>query len=54
MSDPNFDPYHKWLGIPPDEQPANHYRLLGLELFEMLELSGETDSNKTTAKVFFW
>ena len=34
MSDPNFDPYHKWLGIPPDEQPANHYRLLGLELFE--------------------
>lgn len=34
MSDANFDPYHQWLGIPPDEQPANHYRLLGLELFE--------------------
>ena len=34
MSDPDFDPYHEWLGIPPDEQPANHYRLLGLELFE--------------------
>ena len=34
MSDANFDPYHEWLGIPPDEQPANHYRLLGLELFE--------------------
>ena len=30
----NFDPYHKWLGISPDEQPANHYRLLGLTLFE--------------------
>jgi hypothetical protein len=29
-----FDPYYKWLGIPPEEQPANHYRLLGLRLFE--------------------
>ncbi|MGH7135341.1 MAG: hypothetical protein ACREHD_06345, partial [Pirellulales bacterium] len=29
-----FDPYHKWLGIPPAEQPPNHYRLLGLTLFE--------------------
>ncbi|MCA9141808.1 MAG: hypothetical protein H6821_15925 [Planctomycetaceae bacterium] len=29
-----FDPYHKWLGIPPREQPANYYRLLGLDLFE--------------------
>jgi hypothetical protein len=29
-----FDPYHKWLGIPAHEQPANYYRLLGLELFE--------------------
>jgi hypothetical protein len=29
-----FDPYHRWLGIPPKRQPANHYRLLGLELFE--------------------
>ncbi|MDB4532797.1 SUMF1/EgtB/PvdO family nonheme iron enzyme [bacterium] len=34
MSNPDFDPYHEWLGIPPEEQPANHYRLLGLELFE--------------------
>lgn len=25
-----FDPYHKLLGIPPEEQPPNHYRLLGL------------------------
>ena len=29
-----FDPYHKWLGIPPKDQPPNHYRLLGIELFE--------------------
>ncbi len=29
-----FDPYHIWLGIPPDEQPPNHYRLLGIRLFE--------------------
>jgi hypothetical protein len=33
MSD-SFDPYHKWLGIPPAEQPPHHYRLLGLALFE--------------------
>ncbi|MCE9543946.1 MAG: hypothetical protein K8T25_00245 [Planctomycetia bacterium] len=30
----SFDPYHKWLGIKPKDQPANHYRLLGVELFE--------------------
>ncbi len=27
---PAFDPYHKWLGIPPAEQPPSHYRLLGI------------------------
>ncbi len=32
--DKNFDPYHKWLGIPPKNQPANHYRLLAIEPFE--------------------
>ena len=31
---PPFDPYHKWFGIPPDEQPPNHYRLLGISLYE--------------------
>jgi hypothetical protein len=31
---PSFDAYHKWLGIRPEEQPANHYRLLGINLFE--------------------
>jgi len=29
-----FDPYRKWLGIPPKDQPPHHYRLLGLEPFE--------------------
>ena len=29
-----FDPYHRWLGIRDEEQPPNHYKLLGLELFE--------------------
>jgi hypothetical protein len=29
-----FNPYYKWLGIPIDQQPADHYRLLGLERFE--------------------
>lgn len=40
-----FDPYHKWLGIPSWEQPANHYRLLGLTLFEsdadVIETAGD-------------
>jgi hypothetical protein len=26
----NFDPYHEWLGIPPEEQPPSFYRILGL------------------------
>ena len=36
MTDPGheFDPYHQWLGIAPSDQPPNHYRLLGLQLFE--------------------
>ena len=29
-----FDPYHRWLGIPPHEQPPTLYRLLGLSDFE--------------------
>src|SRR4051812_17623992 len=33
MSEP-FDPYRKWLGIPPKDQPPNHYRLLGIAHFE--------------------
>jgi hypothetical protein len=30
----DFDPYYRWLGIPPEEQPADHYRLLGVRRFE--------------------
>lgn len=30
----NHDVYHLWLGIPPDEQPPTHYRLLGVPQFE--------------------
>ena len=41
----NFDPYYKWLAIPPSEQPPNHYRLLGVTLFEpdgdVIEMSAE-------------
>ena len=33
MSEP-FDPYHKWLAIPPQDQPPHHYRLLGIAEFE--------------------
>ena len=33
-----FNRYHIWLGIPKNEQPANHYRLLGLT-------PGESDPN---------
>lgn len=33
-NEPLFDPYRKWLGIPPEEQPPNYYRLLGIPLFE--------------------
>ena len=29
-----FDPYRQWLGIPVSEQPPNHYRLLGIPVFE--------------------
>ena len=29
-----FDPYHKWLAITPQEQPPDHYRLLGISRFE--------------------
>jgi len=34
METKTVDPYYEWLGIPPKDQPPNHYRLLGLELFE--------------------
>jgi hypothetical protein len=30
----SFDPYYKWLGIPAEEQPPDHYRLLAIRRFE--------------------
>jgi hypothetical protein len=33
MSNESFDPYFKWLGISPADQPPTHYRLLGLDAF---------------------
>ncbi len=29
-----LDPYYRWMGIPADEQPPNHYRLLAITPFE--------------------
>ena len=30
----SFDPYHRWLGIAPRDQPPNYYRLLSVDVFE--------------------
>jgi tetratricopeptide (TPR) repeat protein len=30
----SFDPYHIWLGIPAEDQPPNHYRLLAIPELE--------------------
>ena len=43
-----FDPYFKWLGIRPKDQPANHYRLLGIELFES---DGDVIANGADARM---
>jgi hypothetical protein len=32
--DLSFDPYYRWLAIPPEDQPPDHYRLLGVRRFE--------------------
>ncbi len=42
----DFDPYYKWLGIPPKDQPPHHYRLLGIELFEADEEVIEAAANR--------
>ena len=33
----SFDPYYKWLAIPPEDQPPSHYRLLAIDVFEQDE-----------------
>ena len=30
----SFDPYHQWLGIPPEHRPPDCYQLLGIRRFE--------------------
>lgn len=30
ISDDDFDPYHKWLGVPRDQRPPTFYQLLGI------------------------
>ena len=47
MSD--FDPYYKWLGIPPEEQPPTHYRLLGIQTLEKNTEVIEAASNRQMA-----
>ena len=47
----SFDPYFKWLGIPPDEQPSNYYRLLGLQPFESNSDVIESQSLKQIAEI---
>ena len=44
----DFDPYQKWLGIPPLEQPPNFYRLLTLKPLESdLEVISKATTNLT-------
>ena len=40
-----FDPYHIWLGIPPEDQPPSHYRLLAIP-----ELESDPDVIDTAAE----
>ena len=41
-----FDPWHRWLGIHPSEQPPHYYRMLGLTLFEEDPEVIETAANR--------
>ena len=45
----HFDPYHEWLGIAPKDQPPNHYRLLGVDLFEANPSTIEHAANRQMA-----
>ncbi len=45
----DFDPYYKWLGIPPKDQPPHYYRLLGVEPFESDRDVIEVAANKHMA-----
>ena len=49
-----FDSYHQLLGIPPAEQPPNHYRLLGIAPFEQDPdvISGAADKQMAHVRTF--
>jgi hypothetical protein len=53
MSD-KFDPYWQWLGISPEQQPPDHYRLLGLATFETdvgkISAAAERTAERVTKK----
>ncbi|MFM7071120.1 MAG: hypothetical protein ACKO38_04915 [Planctomycetota bacterium] len=51
MMDEVFDPYLNWLGIPPQEQPPDHYRLLGLSRFESDPRRIEAASDERMAEI---
>ena len=50
----DFDPYHRWLGVPPEEQPPDHYRLLGVARFESDPevISNASDQRMTHLRTF--
>ncbi len=50
----SFDPYLQWLGIRDKQRPPNHYRLLGLELFEEDEkvIGGAADRQMAHVRTF--
>jgi pSer/pThr/pTyr-binding forkhead associated (FHA) protein len=46
----DYDALHLWLGIPPEEQPPSHYRLLGIRDFESnLEVIRNAADRQTVA-----
>ncbi|MGQ9771231.1 MAG: hypothetical protein ACUVQG_11815 [Thermogutta sp.] len=45
----DFDPYHAWLGISPQERPITLYRLLGLSQFESNEVVIESAAEQRLA-----
>ncbi|HTU24920.1 MAG TPA: hypothetical protein VMF30_05960 [Pirellulales bacterium] len=45
-----FDPLYDWLGIPPQDQPPDHYRLLGVRRFEP---SAEVIGNLAEQRISF-
>ncbi len=46
-----FDAYHRWLGIPPHQQPPDHYQLLGVQRFEADADVIETAADRQSAHV---